>query len=177
LNTEYNENKALYLSGAWMILTFLLTMIHHLYSSTIYAPDANIVGVFSGSWRAHGFLVFMAPVIVDICALVRFSKTRRHRWLIGYSLVNASIFVGLIGLWEGGWNHLAKIVFYTAGFEMSYAYGPSWLLQFPAVLPPQDRFFEATGVLTLVFGLINAFYLRKLFSEVRNQSKQEQHQM
>jgi len=41
-------------------------------------------------------------------------------------------------------------------------HGPAWLLQFPQVQPPTDLFFEATGVLTLAFGLLNAWYLRRL---------------
>ena len=91
-----------------------------------------------------------------------YGKSRRDTWLHAYTFINVTVFVVLIGLLEGGWNHLAKIIVFSVGAEQSYAYGPSALLQFPTVLPPQDIFFEATGVLTLLFGLLNVYYLWKL---------------
>lgn len=159
-----NEKKALHRSGMWLVFTYILTTVHHVYSSTIYAPDAGISGIFAGAWRSHGFLVFLLPVIFSLAALAGYVKSRRSGWLYGYGLINALVFIGLIGLWEGGWNHLAKIVFFSLGIERFYAYGPAWLLQFPTVLAPKDLFFEATGVLTLLFGLINAGFLLKLFT-------------
>jgi hypothetical protein len=155
-------NSALHASGMWMVLTYLLTTVHHVYSSTIIEPDGSIAGVFAGSWRAHGFLVFLVPVLLGLGALLAYRNSQNRGWLWGYGLIAFGVFTGLIGVWEGGWNHLAKLVFFALGSERSYAYGPSWLLQFPAVQPPTELFFEATGVLTLAFGLLNAWFLLRL---------------
>ncbi len=159
-----NEKKTLHRSGMWMVLTYLLTTVHHVYSSTLYAPDGSITGVFAGAWRAHGFLVFLVPVVVGLAALAVYAHSRRKGWLHLYGAINSVVFIGLIGIWEGGWNHLAKLVFFALGAERFFSYGPAWLLQFPTVQPPTDLFFEATGVLTLCFGLLNAWALYRLVS-------------
>ncbi len=159
------DTKALHTSARWMVLTYLLTTIHHVYSSTFIEPDGSITGVFAGQWRAHGFLVFLVPVVIGLGALLAYRHRGDRRWLHPYALVSGGVFTGIIGIWEGGWNHLAKLVVFALGLQDSYAYGPSWLLQFPAVQAPKDVFFEATGVLTLVFGLINAYSLWRLLAD------------
>ncbi len=157
--------KALHASGRWMVLTYLLTTVHHVYSSTIIAPDGSISGVFAGSWRAHGFLVFLVPLLLGLGALLAYRRQGSRHWLHPCALLCGGVFTALIGVWEGGWNHLAKLVVFALGLEGSYAYGPSWLTEFPAVQPPRDVFFEATGVLTLVFGLVNAWYLWRVLAD------------
>jgi hypothetical protein len=159
------DTKALHMSARWMALTYLLTTVHHVYSSTFIEADGNIAGVFAGQWRAHGFLVFLVPVMVGIGGLLAYGHRGDRHFLYSYALVSGGVFTGIIGVWEGGWNHVAKLVVFALGLQDCYAYGPSWLLQFPAVQPPKDLFFEATGVLTLFFGLINAYYLWSLIAD------------
>ncbi len=161
------DAKARHASARWMVLTYLLTTVHHVYSSTFIEPDGRIRGAFSGQWRAHGFLVFLVPVAIGLGALLAYRHRGDRRWLHPYALVSGGVFTGIVGIWEGGWNHLAKLVAFALGLQGSYAYGPSWLLQFPAVQPPKDVFFEATGVLTLVFGLVNAHALGRLLARRR----------
>lgn len=157
--------RSLHGSARWLVATYLLTTLHHVYSSTFIAPDPRLVGPFAGAWRAHGFLVFLAPVLLAIGALHAYGRSARRLWLHVYGLVSGGVFTALVGVWEGGWNHLAKLVAFAHGLQGAYAYGPSWLLQFPAVQPPTDAFFEATGVLTLAFGLGNAWSLWRLRAE------------
>ncbi len=59
---RYTENRFFHLSGMWLLLTYVLTTVHHVYSSFIYASDSGISGVFAGAWRGHGFLAFLAPL-------------------------------------------------------------------------------------------------------------------
>ncbi len=119
------------------MLTYLLTTVHHVYSATFIEPDGSIRGVFAGQWRAHGFLVFLVPVVIGLGALLAYRRRGDGHWLVPYALVSGGVFTGLIGIWEGGWNHLAKLVVFALGLQDAYAYGPSWLLQFPAVQPPR----------------------------------------
>lgn len=159
-----DRSARLHASARWMVLTYLLTTVHHVYSSTFIEADRSLRGVFAGQWRAHGFLVFLAPLALGLGALLAYRRRGDRRWLHPYALVSGAVFTGLIGTWEGGWNHLAKLVAFSLGLQGSYAYGPSWLLQFPAVQPPKDIIFEATGVLTLAFGLINGHHLWRLLA-------------
>ncbi len=161
------DTRRLRASAHALVATYVLTSVHHVYSSTFIAPDTGLAGPFRGSWRSLGFLAFAVPLLAALGALHVYARSRRRPWLHLYGLVSGGLFAGLVGVWEGGWNHAAKLVAFAHGLQASYAYGPSWLLQFPAVQPPRDVFFEATGVLTLGVGLVNAWALWRLVAAAR----------
>jgi hypothetical protein len=87
---------------------------------------------------------------------------RVSMWLlIGLTLV---VSVGLIGVFEGGYNHLAKDVLYFAGVPRSTF---DRLFPAPAYERPDDLWFEVTGVLQFFLGLCAAYYLLRLWRENR----------
>ncbi len=159
--------RTLHASAHALVATYVLTSVHHVYSSSFIAPDTGLAGPFHGSWRSLGFLPFAVPVLAALGALHAYARSGRRPWLHLYGLISGGVFTALIGVWEGGWNHAAKLVAFAHGLQASYAYGPSWLLQFPAVQPPRDAFFEVTGVLTLVVGLGNAWALWRVAAAAR----------
>src|SRR5512142_1790710 len=161
------SRRTLHASAHALVATYVLTSVHHVYSSTFIAPDTGITGPFRGSWRALGFLAFAVPLLAALGALRAYARSSRPRWLHLYGVVSGGVFSALVGVWEGGWNHAAKLVAFAHGLQGSYAYGPAWLLQFPAVQPPRDVFFEVTGVLTLVVGLWNAWALWRVVAGAR----------
>jgi hypothetical protein len=153
------DARTLHASAHSLVATYVLTSVHHVYSSTFIAPDTGLTGPFRGSWRSLGFLAFAVPLLAALAALHAYARSGRGRWLHAYALLSGGVFTALVGVWEGGWNHAAKLVAFAHGLQGGYAYGPAWLLSFPAVQPPRDAFFEVTGVLTLVVGLWNAWAL------------------
>jgi hypothetical protein len=163
-NVSPVSTRALRASAHTLVATYVLTSVHHVYSSTFIAPDTGLAGPFRGSWRSLGFLAFAIPLLAALGALHAYARSGRRPWLHLYGLVSGGVFTALVGVWEGGWNHAAKLVVFAHGLEASYAYGPSWLVQFPAVQPPRDAFFEVTGVLTLGVGLLNAWMLWRVFA-------------
>ncbi len=167
-NLSPAASRTLHASAHALLATHVLTSVHHVYSSTFIAPETGIAGPFRGSWRSLGFLAFAVPLLAALGALHAYARSGRRPWLHAYGLIGGGVFTALVGVWEGGWNHAAKLVAFAHGLQGSYAYGPSWLLQFPAVQPPRDAFFEVTGVLTLVVGLVNAWALWRVLVASRS---------
>jgi hypothetical protein len=169
-NASPAATATLHASAHALVATYVLTSVHHVYSSSFIAPDTGLTGPFRGSWRSLGFLAFAVPLLVALGALHAYARSGRRPWIHLYGVLSGGVFSALVGVWEGGWNHAAKLAAFAHGLQGSYAYGPTWLLQFPAVQPPRDVFFEATGVLTLVVGLWNAWALWRVVAEARRPS-------
>lgn len=113
-----------------------ITILHHVYGAYIYnsAPRFEIA-------------VFFALALIPTVILHRFSKS--HAWLrYVYALLVGAFWVFLIGLIEGGFNHVIKIAVWLTGNDPSFLYSPS------EYQPPTDVFFEVTGILTVVPALI-----------------------
>jgi len=133
-----------------------LTVVHHLYGARIYkAPFRRHV--------ASGML----PVLFVLILAHEVQRRRPSTTLGRVSLrllmvVTLIVPVGLIGLFEGGYNHLAKDVLYFAGASralLQRLYPP------PTYEMPNDLWFEATGVLQLFAGLYAGDCLARLWRE------------
>jgi hypothetical protein len=131
----------------------LLTMFHHFHGAVIYATP----------WRHHVAVLALPVLLVLILAY------GVHRWrpltvldraalwlFIGLTLL---VPVGLIGFFEGGYNHLVKNVLYCAGLPrvtLDHLFPP------PMYEMPNDVWFEVTGILQFFLGLCAAYYLWRL---------------
>ena len=131
-------------AGASSIFVLVLTSIHHVYGAIIYKTP----------WRMH--VVYLTiPAAILIASF--FSLAWRHRrkpfgrtaaWL-GVALV--LVFpVGLIGIYEGGYNHVVKNVLYFGGATdlVSHLFPP------PDYELPNNVFFELTGIAQLFAALM-----------------------
>ncbi len=136
---------------AWSALSvLLLTSIHHAYGAYIYNTP----------WRLH--VVFVSvPVAVAIfgslLALRRWPATIAGEAAVWVFAVVTLLFpVAGIGLFEGGYNHTVKDVLYLAGASgelMNRLFPP------PTYELPNDAFFEVTGVLQVIPGIITGYLL------------------
>ncbi len=133
-----------------------LTVVHHLYGARIYdAPFRRHV--------ASGMLpLLLALILAHEVHRRRPSTTLGRVSLRLFMAVTLIVPVGLIGLFEGGYNHLVKNVLYFGGASRTLLrrlYPP------PTYEMPNDLWFEATGVLQFFAGLYAGGWLARLWRE------------
>ncbi len=132
-------------SGGVMIATLL----HHFYGAILYATP----------WRHHLALIalpVLATLIVSYGVHERRGRTRVGRASMYVFVVLTAVFsVALIGLFEGGYNHLVKNVLYFGGASPAVL---GRLFPAPRYEMPDDVVFEATGILQFVVALAAAYY-------------------
>ncbi len=91
-----------------------------------------------------------AALVVTLWLLPRYRATRSKAALWAFMLTVALIWVALLGLFEGGYNHAFKDALFLAGVSVwrAAALHPG-LMAADYIYPPNDLFFEASGVLQL----------------------------
>lgn len=123
-----------YAAGAAALAILVLTSVHHVYGAI----------VFETPWRMH-ILHAAVPVAIVIVVALAFSNrdSLRGRLLGWLAIVVILVFpVGLIGLYEGGYNHLVKnVVYFAAGRDAALAMFPP-----PTYEMPDELLFELTGI-------------------------------
>ena len=140
----------------------ILTVIHHLYGAAIYATP----------WRHHVAVIALPVLLVLILAY----GVYRWRPLTLLSKISMWLFmvlillfpVGLIGLYEGGYNHLVKNVLFFGGVPRPTL---ERLFPPPTYEMPDDLWFEVTGVLQFLIALWAAYYLYRLWRESRREER------
>ena len=140
------------------LAVLLLTTVHHLYGAYVYGTP----------WRNHVAHVAGLGAAVLVGALLVFKRqggTTVGRIALGIVMLGTLVLPVIgIGLFEGGYNHAAKLALYFAGSA------PAVMQRFfppPTYELPNDAFFEVTGVLQLVLGLITGRYLLRVLGERR----------
>jgi protein-S-isoprenylcysteine O-methyltransferase Ste14 len=141
------------------VAAIVLTVIHHLYGATLYdAPFRQHV--------AFGIL----PVLL-VLALAYWVHRRHPLTSLGsvslwvFMAVTLIVPVGMIGLLEGGYNHLVKNVLYFGGTSRTTF---DRLFPPPAYEMPNDLWFEVTGILQFFVGLYAGYCLVRLWRESRS---------
>ena len=126
-------------------LVYALTIIHHVYGAIAYDTPWRLHAAFLGLGGIAATLLFMwgatrwrTPVLRQLATVL----------LLGVTLVLA---VGLIGCFEGGYNHAVKLVLFFGGAgpdTMNRLFPP------PTYEMPSDVFFEVTGILQFLAALV-----------------------
>jgi peroxiredoxin len=136
----------------------VITSIHHAYGAYVYATP----------WRYHAVLVagITAPLMFAALTVVRSGPSGLLRTVaLGvFVLATFGVAVGMIGTFEGLYNHVVKILLYFGGLSsdvMMRLFPP------PSYEMPNDAFFEVTGVLQVVPAALSAWYLRKMLRRPR----------
>jgi len=125
-------SKLCWYSTALMILT----SIHHIYGAIIYETP----------WRLHVLLISV-PVILATWLLKYFMTARSsriavvHFWLL--LIVTLVPSIGMIGLYEGMYNHLVKNIMFFGGASKETLVK---LFPPPTYEMPSDLWFEVTGI-------------------------------
>lgn len=137
--------------GATAVL--LLTTVHHLYGARVYRTP----------WRRHAAVVstLATAVIGGSLSLLRRNGERTTGKIAFWVFTGANLAFPVVGfgLFEGGYNHLAKDVLYFGGASpavMRRLFPP------PRYEPPDNLFFEVTGVLQVVPAAVTAYHLYQL---------------
>ncbi|TPG05379.1 hypothetical protein EAH75_18235 [Rhodanobacter glycinis] len=137
----------------------LLTAVHHAYGA--YAYDTP--------WRLHVVIVAGVTALLlwgAVHVLRRRPAGVAHTaaWAV-FCLLDLLLPVAGIGLFEGGYNHALKNALYFGG-----ASAPLLARLFPPPMYelPGDGFFETTGVLQLVLGVVAACRLYRLVRHGRH---------
>lgn len=146
----------------WAALTivavYALTTIHHIFGGLVDNADDRLV-----------IPAILAPlVVIALVSLYALRRTGSVGALITFGVV-ALLWVLLLGLFHGGYAHLYKdIVFLVDGPpSLYYPLNPS------EHYPPDNVFFEVTGVLDVVAAAFVAYTTMRLISAWRRVAKEE----
>jgi hypothetical protein len=134
----------------------LLTSVHHAYGAHIYNTP----------WRHHAAVVSMMATAVIAASFWLFQKRSGHP----LATVALRIFIVVtfmvpflgFGVFEGAYNHGLKDALYFAHASpdlMRQLFPP------PTYEMPNNAFFEVTGVLQLVPGVVTGYYLYRFLLE------------
>jgi hypothetical protein len=136
--------------------TMVLTIVHHAYGALIYEAPFRLHVVF-----------FAIPVIIVLLLAQRIHRWRSQSRLARtafwtFILLTLCIPVGLIGFFEGGYNHLLKNILYFGGMSQP---GLNRLFPAPTYEMPDNFWFEATGVLQFFTAVYCLYYLIRYWKE------------
>lgn len=122
---------------AYSAALMIVTSIHHVYGAVVYHTP----------WRLHVLMVSI-PVLIATMVLYRIVKNKEPHfksipyWI--FFLVTLIPSVGLIGVYEGLYNHILKnlLFFGGAGNDLLQQLFPA-----PTYEMPNNVFFEITGII------------------------------
>ncbi|QSQ23091.1 hypothetical protein JY651_49770 [Pyxidicoccus parkwayensis] len=129
------------------LAVLLLTSVHHAYGAFVYATP----------WRLH--MVGVAAVTAGVLLGAR-RLGRGGLAFAVFALTTLAVPVGMIGAFEGFYNHVLKNVLYFGGASpelMTRLFPP------PTYELPNDFFFELTGVLQVVPAVMAVLALLRAF--------------
>lgn len=134
----------------------VLTLIHHAYGAVIYEQ----------SFRLH-VAYFTIPVILILILGFRiyqnYPSKISGKIAFGVFMVTTAIIpVGMIGLYEGGYNHLVKNILYFGSIHQTTL---DQLFPPPLYEMPNDFLFEATGIFQFILGVYGVYYLVAFWKE------------
>lgn len=137
------------------IAVAVATSVHHAYGAVIYNTP----------WRYDAVAVSAGTIVLLVAALqlsrvVVGTVLGRAAWWTFWG-VNAVVFVLLLGVFEGLYNHVVKDVIYFGGAPISVVRA---LFPAPKYELPNNWFFEITGVLQVVVATMAGIQLAKLLS-------------
>lgn len=132
---EQRRPVSLPLAGAATVL--ILTTVHHVYGAER----------FQTPWRYHAAFVAIPALLVLVAARAlcrRQPDSVPGRIAFGvFVLVSILVPIALIGLFEGGYNHVLKNILYFGGAAPENL---TTLFPPPRYEMPSDLFFEVTGI-------------------------------
>lgn len=141
--------RAYRLAGFSTFAVLAMTALHHAYGAIVYDTP----------WRLH--VAVIAPILALAIARALYlggsrRGTRSGLWWTRIAAGMILVFpVGLIGLVEGGYNHVIKnLVYFLSGPQAARALFPP-----PAYEMPDNFLFEITGIVQLPLALVAAYFV------------------
>jgi hypothetical protein len=128
-------------------LVYVLTIIHHVYGAI----------AFDTPWRHHAAFLGFGGIAATLLLTWGATSWRTPvlRQLATFLMLALTLIlgVGLIGVFEGGYNHAVKLLLFFGGAAPETMHR---LFPPPTYEMPSDVFFEVTGVLQFLAALITA---------------------
>ena len=147
----------------YSVTLMIITSVHHAYGAVIYHTP----------WRLH-VLILSMPVLIVTVVFHRIMRNKEPHlgsvpfWI--FFLVTLIPSVGLIGIYEGLYNHILKNLLFFGGANNNLL---QQLFPAPTYEMPNDVFFEITGivqgiiVLPLIVALVK--FTGRLFKKNQTQ--------
>ncbi|MCP3141678.1 hypothetical protein [Pyxidicoccus xibeiensis] len=146
-------------STAASLAVLLLTSVHHAYGAALYRTP----------WRLHMVGVAAVTAVVLLGSLALLLARPGSLVALGvFTLTTLGMPVGMIGVFEGVYNHVLKNVLFFAGTSRSLL---ERLFPPPTYELPDDLLFELTGVLQVPPAVLAAVFLLHVFRERRPGSR------
>lgn len=158
--------KAIKTTTTWSIkkvaytiaILYSLTSIHHIYGGIVDSdPKRLFVPVLAA-----------VPLLITQRALHVYRRTGSKTALTWLNVLVVVWWVGIQGLLHGAYAHAYKDLIYLAGVPASEAHNYYYNLNPAEHYPPDNLFFELTGVLEFVTAYFVALYTLRL-----NQDRQK----
>jgi hypothetical protein len=136
-----------------ILAAYALTTVHHVYGGLVdHAPDRLLVPV-----------IMAVPTLVALGALYQYRQTGSRTALAIFSTVAVLAWVVLSGLVHGAYAHAYKdVLFLVDGPPRLY-----YPLNPQEHFPPDDIFFEITGVLEVVTAYFVGLFTLRLIRDRR----------
>ncbi len=135
----------------YSVLLGVTTTIHHLHSGLILHPQSNALHI------VYNEMILIPAIILSMYFFLK-TKSKIALWI--YCGIAAAGFF-ILGLYEGGWNHSAKLI--------AYLRLDNSCTDIRAILPannPDLWFYEITGVLTFISSMVASRYTWLFYREV-----------
>jgi hypothetical protein len=134
------------------LAVLVVTTVHHVYGAAL----------FETPWRLHvAYVSVPIALLVVVCArLGRIARESRIRCTASvlYFLLTGFFAVALIGVYEGGFNHLLPNLQYILGYEG---------LREGLYEPPDNLLFQITGIAQFAIALLAGVRLWQLLRVLR----------
>lgn len=143
-----------------ILALYTLTTVHHIYGGLV---DQDFK-------RLYVPIIALIPLLITQGALYQYKRTRSGVALAAFSIVAVLWWVMVDGLLHGGYAHAYKDVLYLAGVSAEAANRFYYPLNPSEHYPPDNFFFEMTGVLELVVAYFVALFTVRL---IRDRQKGE----
>lgn len=135
-------------SLVFSLLMSFVTTIHHIHSGLVLHPDSAAL---------HVVLNEMVLIPATCLSMYFYLRNNSRLALMIYIAIAALGFI-FLGLYEGGWNHTAKVIGYLR------INSPS--MPIDEILPRDNIhfwFYELTGVLTFICAMVASWYSLRFY--------------
>lgn len=139
-------------AGLGLVATSMIAALHQEYGAHVYGEP----------WRHWLTGAALAGMLAGAGALHAYARRAGRAALACFLASTAVIHVGVLAAYEGGYNSLLKNVLYLLGGSEEFL---RRIVPHHARPVPDDAFFELTGVMMFVAGLVAACYAYRLLRE------------
>jgi hypothetical protein len=133
-------------------------------TALVIAHFSRGASIYEDPSRYHVVLPAIAAFVVTVAVAVFYERTKWPSVLWAVALAVGLPFVGVFGVYHGGFSHSLKLALFFAGMAPARL---ADLFDSPDFAMPNDALFEATGVGTMLLGIAIAWLLARFVRAAR----------